>query len=103
MRWWWPPSNDPGDGPPPQDNRPTSEWEADVVIDDGKTPRLVSVKEVSDWMTAAEEREFLIWKQMDDLLLELKSDWPLRTRAIRRELRWLRKEAKKREYAWGRT
>jgi hypothetical protein len=64
----------------------------------------LSDKEINDFLAEATARTDadLVFDQIDDLLNTLAVQYPLRTVKIRRELKWLRKQAKKRGMTWGR-
>jgi hypothetical protein len=68
------------------------------------TKMTLSDKEINDFLAEATARTDadLVFDQIDDLLNTLAVQYPLRTVKIRRELKWLRKQAKKRGMTWGR-
>lgn len=63
---------------------------------------MVTVEEVGSWLTAAEEREMLVFVQMESVLDSLAPRWPRRVRLFRRELRWVRRAAAEMNLDWGR-
>ena len=54
------------------------------------------------FLEAARRRDDPLWKQIDGLLDELKMQYPFRTAKLRKELKWLRKQADKKGLPWGR-
>ena len=66
-----------------------------------KNPEVLTEEVVNDWMTASEERGLPMFAQMDQLLSELSRSQPIRVWLFKRDLKWVRKEALKRNYFWG--
>lgn len=67
----------------------------------GETSPLTD-KEIEEFLDAATHREAELWQQIDSLLDELTRFYPLRAARLKRELKWLRKMAHKRDRPWGR-
>lgn len=61
-------------------------------------------KELEGFLEAASSRtiEDPIWHQMDELLGSLQLQYPVKATRMRSDIKWLRKQAKKRGYPWGR-
>lgn len=78
------------ENPPPPDNvrkirqRPPSEGDVD------------------GWLDAADHREAELWLSIDALLRDLHALNPARVARIRKDVKWLRKEAAKKGLPWGR-
>lgn len=93
--------------PPPPASEPTRTYEANVnllVAPDSQPetkPRLVSIDDVNDWMTAAESREYQVFQELETLMSELEAHWPRRIKLIRKQIAWLRSEAHQRGLEWG--
>lgn len=73
-----------------------------VEVYSGNSPIEVDGQILSNWMSAADQREFTIFEEMEVLLDEMKRTEPLRVWAFRRDLKWLRKNAAVHGLAWGR-
>lgn len=76
--------------------------EITVEQDDDGRPRLVSVEDVGSWMTASEEREMIVFVQIEAVLDGLAERWPRRVKMFRRELAWVRRAAADMGLEWGR-
>lgn len=76
-------------------------------LDPYESPPLRSSKKplsddnVRDFMSAAERRELQIWAEIEDLLDHLKIAYPVTVRAVRKNIRWLRKKAYQNGLSWG--
>ena len=64
-------------------------------------PRYATTEEVDDWISWADQREYKMWEEIESLLNQLKETRPLRVRALRKELKWLRREARLAGFGWG--
>lgn len=64
----------------------------------------LSDKEIRQFLEDAQSRDDsqALWSQIDDLLNSLQLMFPLRVSKMRRELKWLRKQAYKNNLTWGR-
>lgn len=63
--------------------------------------RRLNSDDVDSFMEAADRRESPLWEEMDGFLRELATRWPMRSGRLRKELRWLRKQAYKQNLHWG--
>lgn len=65
-------------------------------------PRALEEGDVDAFMDAASARPYdELFKEMDDLLRVNRVKWPTRSRRMQRDLRWLRKLARKEGKPWG--
>ena len=65
-------------------------------------PRVLEEGDVDSFMDAASARPYdELFKEMDDLLRTVRVQWPTRSRRMQRDLRWLRKLARKEGKPWG--
>lgn len=60
-------------------------------------------KEIENFLHDAQQREKHgeLFDQMEQLLEQLWLLYPLRVTRIRKDLKWLRRQAKKRQLSWG--
>lgn len=64
-------------------------------------PMMLNEEIITEWFKASDERSDPFIEQMEAVLDELKIMYPLRVWSMRRDMRWLRKEAGKRGLRWG--
>lgn len=62
----------------------------------------LSDREIKEFLDAARDRDDQVWFEIETLLKSLSPLYPLRTVRLRRELKWLRKQASKKGLSWGR-
>jgi hypothetical protein len=67
-----------------------------------RTMHSLTEDETDDLMYQASHREDPLWVEMDALMDQLFNQYPFRVRRLRKELKWLRKEARRRNLRWGR-
>lgn len=63
--------------------------------------RTLSPDDVADFEYQADHREDSLWEEIEALLSELERGRPIRTAKMRQDIRWLRRQAKKRNLRWG--
>lgn len=63
--------------------------------------RHLSEADTQDFLDIASHREDPLWNEMELLLTSLSQRYPLRVSRIRRELKWLRKQAMHAKLSWG--
>lgn len=81
---------DPYSDPPPPDDRFPGRQVVDAQV-------------IETWMSAADAREYKIFGEMEFVLRRLaERGWKMRAWAIRRNIKFLRKEALKLGFDWGR-
>ena len=77
---------------------PEEKWETEMA-----EPRVLDVEIIDSWYTASNQRDPEWWSEMQHLLTkELRGIDPIRCWRLNRDLKWLRHEAWKRNYPWGR-
>jgi hypothetical protein len=97
--WALGPKLDPNAQP---DVEETVEVGIDVRMDTSNVRRMVSDNEVSSMLDNARAREMShVWDELDTLLDQLNKRHPLRVDRLRRDLKWVRKQAAQHDYSWG--
>lgn len=68
------------------------------------SPRTLREDDFDDFLAAADNRDDPLWNLIDGYLMgDLAKRWPVRSYKLRKEIKWLRKEAAKDGVEWGKA
>lgn len=69
--------------------------------DTSSNRRTLSEDDIDDFGYAADHREDPLWAEFTAILSELEKKRPIRVAKLRQDIRWMRRQAKKKGLRWG--